>query len=298
MYVQRTLLFSEVASCLLDETRWQPWEYLYLFILVVFIMNRAKKQQIGFVLLITFSVVYIYSGLQKFNGGFVTSMWQNTILRSFFRMSPVISQARWVHFIGYLLPLTETIAGIGLLFSATRKKAVILLVGMHVFILLLIGPLGLHYNKIVWPWNAAMIILLYLLLIQNKESPTRFVELQYSTKVLLIAWAFLPALNCIGYWDNYLSWKLYSSNLPSMVICIGDTSVTAPLQAFYNTKINPSACNGNAMLNVQRWAMTEMNIPPYPEERVYRKIETYWNKTYPSSGASFLIYYFPFKKSN
>ncbi|CAN5405209.1 hypothetical protein BH11BAC5_BH11BAC5_12720 [soil metagenome] len=83
-YVQYSLFFSEIASCLLDETRWQPWEYSYLFILGIFIFNRTKQAQVATCLVIVLATVYTYSGLHKFNENFMTNMWQTTILKHFF----------------------------------------------------------------------------------------------------------------------------------------------------------------------------------------------------------------------
>ncbi|MEO7487958.1 MAG: MauE/DoxX family redox-associated membrane protein, partial [Ferruginibacter sp.] len=298
-YVQSTLFFSEIASCLLDETRWQPWEYLYLFILVIFILNRYKSAEIAACLVIILATVYVYSGLHKFNESFITNMWQTTILKRFFKAPPVIYKAGWMHYSGYLLPVIETVAGLGLLFSKTKKVAAGLLLLMHIFILLLIGPIGLHYNKIVWPWNTAMIALLYFLVIRNEKlSINRWSLFDVRNKIILTAWAILPAFNFIGFWDNYLSWNLYSSSMPGMIICIKDTAATTQLSNYYSRNHTSKMCNGNALLNIQYWALKEMAVPPYPEERVYKIIEAQWNTTYPLAPADFVIFYSPFKKDS
>ncbi|CAN5405150.1 hypothetical protein BH11BAC5_BH11BAC5_12710 [soil metagenome] len=114
----------------------------------------------------------------------------------------------------------------------------------------------------------------------------------------MVAWAVLPALNFIGFWDNYLSWNLYSSRIPRMVICIKDTTATTLLRSYYSGNHGSKICNGNALLNVQDWALREMAVPPYPEERVYKIMEIQWNKTYPLANADFVIYYSPFKKDS
>jgi hypothetical protein len=41
--------------------------------------------------------------------------------------------------------------------------------------------------------------------------------------------------------------------------------------------------------------MKEMAVPPYPEKRVYKKIEAQWNTTYPLANADFVIFYFPYR---
>jgi hypothetical protein len=38
--------------------------------------------------------------------------------------------------------------------------------------------------------------------------------------------------------------------------------------------------------------MKEMNVPPNPEVRNYKKIKAYWIKSYPLTNADFIIYNF------
>jgi hypothetical protein len=144
-----------------------------------------------------------------------------------------------------------------------------------------------------------MIFLLYFLFIRNQKiSIVEWIRLEMQNKIILAAWAVLPALNFIGFWDNYLSWNLYSSRIPRMVICIKDTTATTLLRSYYSGSHASKICNGNALLNVQDWALKEMAVPPYPEERVYKIIEAQWNTTYPLAHADFVIFYFPYRKDS
>ena len=293
---QYSLFFSELCSCILDQNRWQPWEYLYLFILFIFIVNKKNAATIITCFTIILATIYMYSGLHKFNDNFLTSMWDGTILKRFFKIPAWLYHVKLIHYSGYLLPAIESLAGLGLLFSKTKKVSAIILVAMHIFILLLIGPLGLHYNKIVWPWNIAMIIYLYFLFIKKDTAPSQNIALlNKSNKIILLCWTILPALNFIGLWDNYLSWCIYSYNLPLMAICIKDSATATQFHSYLNKKDSLNICDSNALLNIQNWALKEMNVPAYPEERVYKKIEEHWKKSFPLSNVSFVIYYFPFK---
>lgn len=290
------LFFSELCSCLLDQNRWQPWEYLYLFILFIFIVNKKNAVTIATCFTVILATIYMYSGLHKFNDNFLTSMWDATILKRFFKIPARLYQIKLIHDGGYLLPAIESLAGLGLLFPKTKKVSAIILVAMHIFILLLIGPLGLHYNKIVWPWNVAMIIYLYFLFIKKNTVPSQNIALlNISNKIILFCWSILPALNFIGLWDNYLSWNIYSSTLPSMAICIKDSATSTQFHSYLNKKDSLQICDGNVLLNIQNWALKEMNVPVYPEERVYKKIEEHWTRAFPLSNVSFVIYYFPLK---
>ncbi len=333
--LQYILLLVEVCSCLLDENRWQPWEYLYLFILLLFVLNKSGKTLLlHSCFVIVLASIYFYSGIHKMQESFVTHMWDHTILKRMLHLPIPFRSKNWLHYCGYTLPIVECAGGVGLLFAATKKIAATLLIAMHVFILVLLGPLGTGYNLIVWPWNIAMIFYLYYLFIKNETvssiqfwcspggrsnkwsvstpttaeprsvySPTeirndnfgsthRFYLPGFRLKILLFCWAVFPALNFIGWWDHYLSWNLYSHTLPTMTICITDILTDNRLKPYLNKKVNPLICEGNAQLNIQTWAMKEMNVPPYPELRNYKKIKAYWLKNYPADKVDFIIYDF------
>ena len=341
--LQYMLLLVELGACLLDENRWQPWEYLYLFILLLFILNKSGKPAVMhccFVIML--ATIYFYSGIHKIQESFVTYMWDHTILKRLLHLPIPFQSKNWLHYCGYALPMVECAGGIGLLFTATKKIAAILLIAMHGFILLLLGPLGIGYNVIVWPWNIAMIFYLYHLFIKNEgaaslqfgwstgassnkwpvktpttaehrlvkmlttaepplvSSPTeikddnlgstlRFYLPGIRFKIVLFFWTVLPALNFIGWWDHYLSWNLYSHTLPTMTICIKDTLPDNRLQPYLYKKVNPIICDGSAQLNIQTWAMREMNVPPYPELRNYKKIKAHWLKKYPLLKVNFIM---------
>ena len=289
--LQYTLLLTEVCACMLDENRWQPWEFLYLFILLLFVLNKSVKTMgVHACFAIVLATIYFYSGIHKMQESFVTYIWDHTILKRTLHLPISFQQKNWLHYCGYTLPLVECIGGIGLLFATSRKIAAILLIAMHVFILVLLGPLGTGYNVIVWPWNIAMIFYLYHLFIKDAtDSSFRLHLPNIRYRIVLFCWAVLPTLNFIGWWDHYLSWNLYSHTLPTMNICIKDTLTDERLKPYLNKKVNPLICEGNAQLNIQTWAMREMNVPPYPELRNYQKIKAYWLKNYPAIKVDFII---------
>lgn len=282
-----SLLAAEIFSCLLDQNRLQPYEYQYIFIVFIFLVNTNSAKFVPATIIFILAATYFYSGLHKLNEGFIQLMWTKTILRSFFKLPPAIAGARWLYYSGYLAGIVESAAGLGLLFSRTRTTAAAVLILMHLFILVLLGPLGLRYNKIVWPWNVAMILYLYTLFLRKNEDtfPLGTIFSGWN-KLVFIAWGVLPALNFIGCWDNYLSSSIYSEKLPNMVICISDTTKCRQLSGFfqYNSLNN---CKGVATINVQHWALQEMNSAPYGEIRGYKILQTKLEKEYPASGLSY-----------
>ena len=68
-----------LVSCLLDQTRWQPWVYLYSFLLATLALfswddadAAGQKRALNIARLIVAST-YVFSGLQKINSNFIES---------------------------------------------------------------------------------------------------------------------------------------------------------------------------------------------------------------------------------
>jgi hypothetical protein len=72
--------------------------------------------------------------------------------------------------------------------------------------------------------------------------------------VVLALFAFMPALNFVGVWDSYLSASLYS----------GSTE-----EGYVYTKDGSSQTFSTSIFDK---AMEELNVPAYPEERVYKRV--------------------------
>ena len=285
------LLVSELCSVLMDYTRWQPWEYQYLFILFIFLINKEDrniKALVAFLLV----ALYTYSGLHKLNTGFLLQIWDNMILRSLFHMSHSIRGTSPVYYGGYILGSLELCCGLALLFKKTQRTVACLLIVMHLFNLLWLGPLGANYNIIVWPWNIAMAILLYILFISDKVTLFKPVFARLNI-VVFIAWGVLPALNIFGYWDHYLSGSLYSGKLPLMGIC---TNGAKEFKPFLSDTDKYQFCAGKPYIKLQSWAMKELNVPPYPQERIYYKIAGAIYHNYPGSSCFIYTYGDPLKR--
>jgi len=291
-FIMVGLLMIEICSCLLDQNRWQPYEYQCLFIIFLFLVNANKPKLILTLFTIVLASTYFYSGLGKLNSGFLHTVWVQIILKSFLKVPSNITSNHYLYNAGYLLGLFELVAGTGLVFSKTKKAAAIALILMHLSILLLLGPLGgLNYNIIVWPWNMVMIVYLYLIFIKKQESVTtlKYVFTGWN-KLVFVAWCILPALHFIGYWDGFLSSSMYSGKAPKMIICIKDTSKCRQLHAFYG-KEGYKICNGQAYIELQNWAINETNAIPNPEIRIYKIIQKKLEKKYPVAGLSYFFYY-------
>lgn len=285
------LLVVEVLSCLLDQSRWLPWEYLYIFIIFIFIVNAASPKYIAPCIAFLLISTYFYSGLCKLNEGFLNVVWTNMILTRFLRVPANISGQSWLHYSGYLLGLMELLAGMGLVFVKTQVRSAKILIVMHLCVLLLLGPFGFQGYEVLWPWNTAMILFLYFVFLENKDGVFVFQTITYRwNKLVLVCWGILPVLSFWGYWDKNLSSNLFSANLPGMIICVRDTSACRQLQRFCYKKDSRNICNGQAKIDIQTWARLETNVSVYPEMRVYKIIQEKLAKQYGQAGFSFVYF--------
>src|SRR5262249_515378 len=82
--------------------------------------------------------------------------------------------------------------------------------------------------------------------------------------------AVLPFLSFSNFWDSYLSAALYSGNLTEAQIYTTDAG-KASLPSEIRSYLVHTSPDTN-VLNMQRWAIEDLNVTPYPETRCYRKI--------------------------
>ena len=95
----------------------------------------------------------------------------------------------------------------------TRRRAGWLAGAMHLVIFLSLSPLGRGRNEAVWPWNLALAVAAPLLLTSWRATWHARPAAAALALVLLLS----PALYYAGRLDAYLSWCLYSNNVPIAV---------------------------------------------------------------------------------
>ena len=289
-FIVYAITACELVACLPDQNRWQPWEYQYLFTLVIMLINWRDANSAFKALAFMFAAIYIYSGLNKFTPGFLASEWAALILRDFLHLPAGIINKRPVYYSGYLLSIIETAVGIGLLFYRSQRRSAIVLLTMHAFILIVFGYAGLKRNSSIWPWNVVMICYLYLFFIKTRIAAFDIPALlSRRNMAVAISWGGLPALCFFGLWDNYFSANLYSGRQPYMLICISNPERAAQL-APYMERDNNNICHGQPMINVNKWAYKELNAPPCPQYRVFRKIKTAFQEKFSGAASRFIAY--------
>ncbi|HEY2246549.1 MAG TPA: hypothetical protein VGH70_03810 [Bradyrhizobium sp.] len=263
-----------LVFCLEDQTRWQPWVFQYSLLMAVIALvpldGQAGHQRALNLGRLIVAFTYLFSGLQKINSNFmfVDFPW---LVQPITALFPSIEKL--VPVFGALAPFVQAAFGIGLLTRRWRRISLIAAVAMHVFILTMFGPLGHNWNNVVWPWTAAMAVFDVILFSGTSEFTwpdvvaTRRDPLHIAALALFVA---LPVLSFFNLWDSYLSAALYSGNLTEAQIYISDVGM-ASVPAGVRSRTVHTSPNTN-VLNIQRWAIEDLNVMPYPETRAYKAI--------------------------
>ena len=215
--------------------------------------------------------IYFWSGLQKLNPEFVSHefLWVLAPIRE------LLPAEAWRLFYVFIrvTPFIEFGIGIGLLFVRTRSLAVLLALGMCSFVLWTLGPLGHNWDNIVWPWNITLALSVVILFGKTGANPVRddFLVRKYAPqKVLLVLFGVLPLFYFFNVWDAYLSWSLYSGTTNIATIYMSDR-VKAQLPDSIQQLVKMDDRHRN-FLPIEDLAFSELNVPPYPETRIFKSV--------------------------
>jgi len=229
-----------------DQNRGQPWLYMYWVMLLLSLFSAAPAHAAS---RCAIAVVYFWGGIQKLNERFfaVTPEWFVAPATNW-HLPPIAIDL--LKLTVKAAPFIEIAIALMLWFPRLRRAALGLTILTHAFALVFLGPWGHNYNWVVWPWNLAMITLVWGLFAPGKlfeMSPTKithnnklksderakksspltatalpfagwqvtFRELRGSRPALVIVvlYGLLPILSYSGRWDSYFSFSLYSENL-------------------------------------------------------------------------------------
>jgi len=253
---------SAVAAIALDQTRLQPWFYLFSIMLLLIASAKSltvtRCQSVLNALRICIIGTYLFAGLQKLNSSFCQIV-VPSVVPKFAGSLPEDA----TFFIGILVAVAEASLSLLLILSPTRVVGAYLALFFHALTLWLITHQA--WNAVVWPWNISMMLLVYLLFIRSKQSaPSDFFKPDSWQKVIAVTiFLLLPILNFFGYWPNYLSSALYSGNVPVLRVVVSPQD-EAKLPSSIREAIDISNRNAPTLIT-ERWAMGELGIPSFPE---------------------------------
>jgi hypothetical protein len=277
LVLPRPPLFAAAFAAMLvlavqDQSRWQPWFYQYaLMLLAIALAGPGRAESARNTCRLMIVATYIWSGLAKLNPVFQAEAFPWLIGPLVHAWPTLMEPLRHAPFLG---PVLEIVAGVGLLTVRFRRAALAVAIAIHVFVLVMIGPGGLNFNRVVWPWNIAMVGF-GLILFYRPAEPFTWRDVIWGgafrfQKVVLALCAVAPILCFFGLWDDYLSSALYSGNNNYAVIDFDDAvrQKLPPEIRTYATTYGPNRYE----LDFDAWSLGEMHVPSYPELRIYRNV--------------------------
>lgn len=279
------LLLLEAVACLLDQNRWQPWEYLFLFFLAAFVFIKdIKSRDFSWQLIII--GFYFFSGLSKCNSNFIIQVWKEQYLK---QLSGMVHADAVLLRMGYVLPLLELGSAVALCFKRSTRVGVMVLIALHLINLVVYGLFASSTSSTLLPWNVVMPVLLVLLFYREGVSfSKREIWKPLFIKLVLLCWWIIPCLQLAGVWEcKYFSGSLYSGKTNYMYICTEDLSARLRLTDYFIFTKYLLPCS--TALSVYQWGIKEMKAPPFPAEGVYETIALRWNTWYPDGKNRFFL---------
>jgi len=286
-----------------DQNRGQPWLYMYWVMLLLSLFPIPSAHAACRVAIV---IVYFWGGIQKLNARFftVTPEWFVAPAANWHLPPAAIDLLKLSV---KAAPFIEIAIAVLLWFPRLRRIAFALTILTHVFALVFLGPWGHNYNWVVWPWNLAMIALVFGLFAQgklfeanspitpeppasklskqSKKATAHPTEINFGLKqtfiqlikarvamVLVALYGLLPILSYSGRWDSYFSFALYSENLAvANIFCTESFRDNLPPHLKNYAQKFPQAYDpqhqGPLGFAFTAWAYEEMHVPAISEPR-------------------------------
>ena len=262
-------LSGAVYLVLADQTRLQPWFYMYAAMLLLTLFpERAALAGCR----LAISGVYVWSGVQKLNDRFFDEVvpWFAEPARRWLPEGPFEA----AEFAIAAAPFVEIAIGLAVWLAPLRKFAIVTAFLLHAGVLVLLGPLGRDYNLVVWPWNLTMPLLLLVLF------PARMARRTWSTLresipafVVVLLLIGLPAFSYVGLWDTSTSFGLYSGNGARSDLFVSP-ALARRLPDWLRSFLVFTE-DGRPIVDVLYWSHAEVGVPPLVEPRSFRALGRY-----------------------
>jgi len=259
-----------------DLNRLQPWVYIYL---ILFLLCFIKEENTFSILsTVLFVSIYVWSGLHKINTNFLNETYFPLIKSFGLSSDNLISKQSWI---GYFIPITEIILGIGLVFIKTRKNAVYSIALFHLIIIFYEFFFKDNKNSIIVPWNLEMIILSFLIFFKNNLSISHIYQFKKFDKLVLAfviaVVSVFPFFNFFNLWDDYMSFSLYSAKNKLFYIAVSDRYLNKLDVSFNGCFLElDKNISGGKVIDMNAYFLKNFNVPVYPEKRIFEELKIYF----------------------
>ena len=257
------LLFALAIALLIlfDQNRLQPWAYH--FAIIGLLIGLATPSTAASLIRWLAISIYIYSAISKFDYQFVHTVGEEMLstMLGFFGIETTDWPSNLTSSLVLLLPAGELLVGIGLAIPRFRKFAAMAAVGLHLSLLIILGPWGLGHRTGVLLWNLFFIFQALILFwpqattetaeaktdrlavkSSREKSPRQKVRhLDHLALVLAVLVLAFPLTQWIGICDHWPAWQVYSPS-SSRAQLVNERSLS-------------------------QWSLEELGVPVYPQSR-------------------------------
>lgn len=291
-------LFLVLAGLMVlqDLNRLQVWFY-HLSTLLLLLRWSEQREAVGQMVQFVVIALYFWSGLHKLNSYFIedTFPW-------FFEAAGPLAFLGSYKSLAIVTALLESAIGVALFFAKSRKVGIFLGIIFHLLVLLLLGPLGHNWNEVVWPWNICMMSLLYLLFAHSSANSTISINKMLRTQPILalpfLLFAIFPSLNAFGYYDEQLSFKMYSGTNPEAIFYIDERDDTCFPKAEFIIGGFDEQTTATTRFLLDELAFAQLKTAPYASERTFKSMAKKYCTClqYPQSGGLEILMVNPWRK--
>jgi hypothetical protein len=250
----------------------QIWIWFYFLLFILFLPSKHLQNDEKTLQTLQFVIagIYFWSGFFKLGPYFVEDSFS-----WFLEPIPILRDLGKYPILGYWAAFFEISLGIGLLIPKTRSNFKFIAVFFHVFIMLVLSPLGHNWNTLVLPWNVAMIGLIFLCF-ETKKNGTepifsfKTLKLNASSCVLKLAWIG-PLLSLFSLFPRDFTWRMYSGTHSEMTFYFQEESLLEKL------KIPQEKVFGKNSLKItlEDWLNDQTGVLPPDSEAYYRNLGRY-----------------------
>ncbi len=233
------------CSAAVDLNRVQPWAYWYVLVFFA----ASARQSLPALRMIT-AGMYAWSGLHKLTPWFAADNFE--WFCSAFELTKALATPAW----GYAMAALEALLGAALLYAPTRRTAAWTAIGMHLWIILVLSPVGLDWNRVVIPWNAVLMGTLLLLILEDRERTRP----PWALVLWMLGSPLLPGL------PRAIGWHLYNNTQPEAVFVQGQQPPTCV------AGWDALAYDDRQRMLLDDWAIHTLGVPLMHCDKVFRAL--------------------------
>ena len=307
------LLFSATMTGMIvcDQERLQTWAYQFAILGVVLSLVPPRRAVV--LLRLFVASIYFHSALSKISIAFLETTGPTLVygLLTAFQMT---GARQWVvleHRLEVLLPLTELMVALMLCFPRSRRVGLWVSLGMHLLLMLALGPLGLKHKPGVLIWNAYFFIQNVVLFgplfarraaasapdagspISSGSQVARPLQRSASPASRLagavaVAAILLPFLEPYGLYDHWPSWAVYAGGTERVSVWVGGATRAKLPETLRQLTTEPGKDDSWCRVQIDRWSLEALAAPIYPEIRFQLGV-AHWIATHTDAGEDVLV---------